>query len=71
MTYNTRDNEGYSRKKTGSAGTPKSAYEIRCDLINLAIQSEAVNLADGEKLDPETIVKTAGIFNEFISKRSE
>lgn len=72
MSYNNRENDGYGQSnKKLSRGVSKSAYEIRCDLIKLAIDAESVNLKSGDRLDAESIVKTAEIFNEFISKKSD
>lgn len=70
MNYNTPKNDGYGVKKP--AGQPRSAYEIRTDLLKLAFELHVFNKQNsGGIISADDVVNTAAAFNEFISKKNE
>lgn len=75
--HNNHNNGGYGNKshhkKTNSAS--KSAYEIRTDVLKLALEMHLANLSvDDGKFDAvsaKDVVTTANTFNDFISKKND
>jgi hypothetical protein len=74
MTYNSKDNNGYGKThdKKNNLPSGKGAYEIRADLLKLALELELNNSnGKGENLSATKVVATAAVFNDFISKKNE
>lgn len=74
--YNNQENNGYGNKsnKRHNTSNNKSAYEIRTDVLTLALELHLANLNskdDGGSISADEVVKTANTFNEFISKRND
>ena len=75
MSYNSKDNDGYGKthnNKKNNLPSGKGAYEIRADLLKLALELELNNSnTKGEDISASKVVTTATVFNEFISKKNE
>lgn len=76
MSFNNHQNDGYrsSNKRSAGGGSGKSAYEIRTDVLKLALDLHLANIASkdhGGTVSAEDVVNTANTFNEFISKKSD
>jgi len=72
MNYNTPKNDGYGVKPPKPASQPRSAYEIRTDLLKLSFEMHVFNKQNGGGIiSADDIIATAASFNEFISKRND
>lgn len=73
MSYgNTGSNNSNYNEKKRSGGGGKSAYEIRTDVLKLAMELHNVNSSSkGEEIDPVKVIETATKFNDFISKKND
>lgn len=75
---NNGDNNGYtlkpknsSKSKNNAAG--KSPFEVRTDLIKLSLELHLSNATygDSKQIEAVDVVKTADVFNSFISRKNE